>query len=192
MTIKKTIGAIILTVVLSVGLISCGDDNGPDGVFVLQPTRQFLEELQLTGTFVNDSDHIFGTLYRSLKDGHITKLCVLAPADGNYSLQLWDLTDTTVIASVINPADSGIWNCIDITPVVVGQASRVAVTVRTSDYYTFDGGGGPMYPHRIEGINIIGYGSFILPPGHVFPNQFFNDHMSGVVDLVYETDSGVF
>jgi len=114
---KNLFGALALAGILMFGLVSCGDDNDQGGIFELQPTRQFLEEQQLTGTFVNDSEHIFGNLYRSLGEFHITKLCVLAPADGNYPLQLWDLTDTTVIASVINPADSGVWNCIEIPPV---------------------------------------------------------------------------
>jgi len=84
---KNLFGTFVLLGILTLGLTSCGEDNGQGGIFELQPTRQFLEEQQLTGTFVNDSEHIFGNLYRSLGDGHITKLCVLAPADGNYPLQ---------------------------------------------------------------------------------------------------------
>jgi len=175
-----------LTSVLMLVLTSCGDDNGREFGDPQRPTQQFINTLDLAGTFVNDSRFTFGMIYEFQKDGQITGLCAMTPDDNDIGMDLWDLSTLTVVASADFPADSGVLTCQDITPFEVTAGSRFGVTFMTFDYYIFDDGGAVLLPANFGDVIVENYGTIFNPPLNLFPEQFFNDHISGIVDLVFE------
>jgi len=116
--------ALALATVFMFGLTSCGDDTGRSFGDPQSPTQQFINTLDLVSTNVDDGRFTFGVVYEIQKEGRITKLCANVPNDGTYLLNLWDLSDTSVIASVNVEADSGVLSCADITDVQVSDGSR--------------------------------------------------------------------
>ena len=177
-----------LLIILVPFLISCGDDNTRNFGDPQSPTQQFINSLTLEGAFVDDGRFTFGVVYEIQKEGRITKLCANVPNDLTYLLNLWDLSDTTVVAAVNVAADSGVLSCMDITAVVVSAGSRMGVTIGTLDYYIYDDNGGlnSIYPATFGDVSILGFGAILDPVGIQFPSQFFDNQITGIVDLVFE------
>jgi len=182
---KNLLNSLVLCGVILLCITSCGDKGKAFGD-PQRPTQQFINTLDLTSSFFNDADFIFGCLYEFQKEGRITKLCARIPDDEIVTMLLWDLSDTTIVATTNLSTVTGDMTCGSSIDFEVLAGSRYAVTFRTNDYFTYDDGGGSIFPATFGDVKILGYGTFVMPVGNPFPNQFFNDHLSGVVDLVYE------
>jgi len=187
LAIRKLLSTLTLSGMMLFGLLSCNDEPvGPQFGDAQNPIQQLISSITYNQAYPDDGDYIFGCMFEFQEEGRITNLCVQAPDDDTYGLTLWDLSDTTIIISVSVVADSGVLSYADIVDVPVLNGSRVAVTMTSDDYYTWDDGGNNIFPTTVNDVVILGYGYIFNPVGAQFPDVFYSDYYAGLADLVFE------
>jgi hypothetical protein len=151
---------------------------------------EYIKGTQLTDIFINSGDYEFGVVVEMLKAGSITQLCVKMPDDDTYRVTLWKLgEDTSVIAQVNIPVDSGEYKCLSISAVDVSEGDVYAITVNSDDWYEYsllEGAEIPLYPRIIGNVQVLKYG-YRAGAAQAFPNFFPTTYYAGIADFVFET-----
>ena len=120
----KTRKLLVVAALLTFTIIACKEEETKFGASI-SPIQNVVNSLPSFGYF-RDEPTVFGTQFRSSKDGRITELGIRA-GKGTYSVSLWDSSAQNIITSTtITASDSTVFVYKDITDLAI-TANKVYI-----------------------------------------------------------------
>lgn len=151
-----------------------------------------IDSLTITETFEDDLFYEFGLSMTFNVGGTITGLGVKMPDQQTYDLTLWNLKDTSIVATAVISAERDISKFKRITPITVKKGDKYAVSILSNDYYYYEyPSSQDIYPVDLGTITIDDYSfknSSSKPTGKAdFPTNSRNTYYAGIADIQFET-----
>jgi hypothetical protein len=187
----KTRKLLVVAALLTFTIIACKEEETKFGASI-SPIQNVVNSLPSFGYF-RDEPTVFGTQFRSSKDGRITELGIRA-GKGTYSVAVWDSSAQNIITSTtITATDSTVFVYKDITDLAI-TANKVYIVSMNNQIAEGGGSGTHVYRYGITDYPFIQGDITLLRScyrytggGSIFPfTTIGTDNISGIASFKFE------